>query len=227
MVYAPGDPGVERVVLSDIEIAHRIDGHVWTQAGAPNTDAWWILHTHKDKFGEHEGKPARVEVDGAELTEKNTLALCHATASSWYWNVATKRLYLHVADHGNPGDGGYIIAAYLWRRFGTRAYIFGGRPYLPLVGKNSIPPVGYVTGGYHEGGTKQTFGSLKFLNGEGYFDTDLSDYIYEGKRITSRIGENGAADADFAVFWDGWTGDITWTENEVEVMVEDLMTGVI
>lgn len=227
MVYAPGDPGVERVVLCDIEVAHRIDGHVWTQAGAPNTNAWWIPHTHADKFGEHEGKPARVMVDGAELTEKNTLGLCHATASTWYWNAAAKQLYLHVSGHDDPGGGTYIIVALIWRRFATDFYEFGGRPYLPLVAKESIPPVSYVTGGYHEGGTKQTFGTIRLLNGEAYFDTDLSDYIYEGKRLTARIGEHGAADVDFAVFWDGWTGDIRWTENEVEIMVEDLMTGVI
>jgi len=227
MAYAPGEVNQDSVVLVDIEVAHRIDVDTWTQADAPNTNAWWISHTYCDKFGEHEGKPSRVKANAVELAEKNTPAECHATASSWYWDAAAKRLYVHVADNGDPGDGGYIIAAYLWRRFGTRPYVFGGRPYLPLVGNNSIPSVAYVTGGYHEGGTKQTFGSLKFLNGEKYFDTDLTDYIYEGKRLTPRIGKNGAVDADFAVFWDGWTGDITWSENEVEVTVEDLMTGVI
>lgn len=227
MPYTPGEVNQESVILVDIEVAHRIDEDAWTQADAPNTDAWWIPHTHADKFGEHEGEPARIEANGTELTEVADPAACHAMASSWYFDSTTKRLYVHVADDGDPGDGGYIIAAYLWRRFGSQAYVFGGKPYLPLVGKNSIPPVAYVTGGYQEGGTKQTFGSLKFMNGEKYFDTDLTDYIYEGKRTTARIGKNGAADADFAVFWDGWTGDITWTENEVEITVEDLMTGVI
>jgi hypothetical protein len=226
MVYAPGDPGVERVVLCDIEVAHRIDTpHVWTQDGA--TGAWWILHKHTDKFGEHEGKPSQVKVNGAIFTEA-TLANCRTTASTWHWEPAPDNyLYIHVAGGVNPGNGNFIIAAYLWRRFATEFYEFGGRPYLPLVAKESIPPVSYVTGGYHEGGTKQTFGTIRLLNGEGYFDTDLSDYIYEGKRLIARIGERGAVDADFAVFWDGWTGDIRWTENEVEIMVEDLMTGVI
>ena len=226
MAYAPGSPNQDRVVLAEIEVGHRIDNapHTWTQDGA--TGAWWILHTHTDKFGEHEGEPSRVKVNGVEFT-KTTLGDCEANPSKWYWYAAMNHLYLHVADDGDPGDGGYIIVAYLWRRFGTRPYIFGGRPYLPLVGESSIPPVAYVTGGYHEGGTKQTFGSVKLLNGEGYFDTDLSDYIYEGKRLTTRIGEDGAADADFAVFWDGWTGDITWTENEVEIGVEDLMTAIL
>jgi len=226
MPYAPGSPNQERVILAEIEVGHRIDNapHSWTQDGA--TGAWWISHTHADKFGEHEGKPSRVKVNGVLFSE-DTLANCRTTPSTWYWHVATNALYIHVAGGVDPGGGTFIVVAYLWRRFATRPYVFGGRPYLPLVGENSIPPVAYVTGGYHEGGTKQTFGAIKFLNGEGYFDTDLSDYIYEGKRLKTRIGLNGAADVDFAVFWDGWTGDISWTENEVEIAVEDLMTGVI
>ena len=226
MPYAHGSTNQERVILAEIEVGHRIDNapHSWTQDGA--TGAWGILHTHADKFGEHEGKPSRVKVNGVLFAEE-TLANCRTTPSTWYWHVATSALYIHVAGGVDPGGGTFIIVAYLWRRFATRPYIFGGRPYLPLVSKSSIPPVAYVTGGYHEGGTKQTFGAVKFLNGEGYFDTDLSDYIYEGKRLKTRIGLNGAADVDFAVFWDGWTGDITWTENEVEIAVEDLMTAII
>jgi len=221
MPYTPGSPNQERVVLTDTEIAHRIDTHTWAQDGA--TDAWWISHTHTDKFGEHEGKPSRVRENGVELTEE-TLANCRTTPSTWYWDTATNKLYVHVSGDDDPGGGSYIVLANIWRRFATRPYVFGGRPYLPLVANDSIPPVAYVTGGYHEGGTKQTFGTVKFLNGEGYFDNDLSDYVYEGKRFTSRIGLNGAGDAGFSVFWDGWTSDITWTEREVEIAIEDLMT---
>lgn len=224
MPFAPGNPIAERVILTDTEVAHRIDTHAWTQDGA--TGAWWISHTHTDKFGEHEGEPNRVKVNGVEFTE-DTLANCRTTASTWYWDAAMQYLYVHVAGGIDPGGGAFIIVAYLWRRFGSRPYVFGGRPYLPLVANDSIPAVAYVTGGYHEGGTKQTFGTVKLLNGEGYFDTDLSDYIYEGKRLTARIGDNGAAEANFAVFWDGWTSDIDWSESAVEISVEDLMTAVL
>jgi hypothetical protein len=196
MPYTPGEVNQDSVILVDIEVGHRIDQitlHDWTQ-DVTYTNVWWISHTHTDKFGEHEGKPSRVVVNGVALTWKDTVAECQATPamrSTWTWVPGTNRLYIHVVGDDDPNGGNYIIVAYLWRRFGTRPYVFAGRPYLPLVGKNSIPPVAYVTGGYHEGGTKQTFGSLKFLNGEGYFDTDLTDYIYEGKRLMARIGKNG------------------------------------
>ena len=225
MAYAPGDPNQERVVLVDIEVGHRVDTpHTWTKDG---TNAWYIVHTHTDEFGEHEGKPSRVVVDGVEQTEKLSYADCEFWKSTWYWHAATNRLYLHVWGDNNPGGSTYIVVAYLWRRFATRPYVFGGKPYLPLVGQGAIPEASYVTGSYHEGGTKQTFGAVKLLNGEGYFDTDLSDYIYEGKRLVARVGLNGAADVDFSIFWDGGTGDISWTENDVEISVEDLMTRVL
>ena len=227
MTFAPGNPIAERVILVDIEVGHRIDTHSWLQAGAPNTGAWYIAHTHTDKFGEHEGEPARVRENGVELDPVASIAACHAAAASWYWDPATLLLYVHSTAGGDPGGGASIIVANTWRRFATRPYIFGGRPYIPLVANDSIPPVAYVTGGYHEGGTKQTFGTVKFLNGEEYFDNDLSDYIYEGKRFTSRIGDNGAAEANFAVFWDGWTSDIDWSLSEVSIAVEDLMTAVL
>ena len=68
---------------------------------------------------------------------------------------------------------------------------------------------------------------MKLINGTAYFDTDLSDYVYEGKRLIARIGKDGGGDAGFGVFWDGWTGDIEWTEEQVTISVEDLMTAVL
>lgn len=227
MTYTPGNDNVERVILAEIEVGHRIDTHSWIQEASPYPDAWYISHTHTDKFGEHEGAPSRVTENGTELDEVESIDYCHLTSGSWYWDAENQLLYVHTTGDDDPGSGDYVIVAFIWRRFATKPYIFGSRPYIPLISPGSIPEIAYVTGGYHEGGTKQTFGSISFLNGEGYFDTDLSDYIYEGKRVKVRIGEDGNPDADFAVFWDGWTSDITWTETEVEITIEDLMTAII
>ncbi len=227
MAFAPGDPLANWVILLEIEVGHRIDGDTWVQADSPNTNAWYISHTSVDKFGEHEGEPSRVKENGIEYTEKSSLADCHSTASSWYWDSANKRLYVHASGSDDPGGGSYIILSYIWRRFASKSYRFGGKPYLPFVAKDSIPDVVYATGAYHEGQTKQTFGSVSLLNGTGYFDTDLSDYVYEGKRFIARVGKDGDADEDFQIFWDGWTGDIEWTEEKVTISVEDLMTAVL
>jgi len=229
MAFAPGDPLANWIILLEIEVGHRIDGDAWTQGAAPYTDTYYCSHTNIDKYGEHEGKPSRVKEDGVEYTEEGSLSDCHDNASTWYWDATNKRLYVHTSGGEDPSASGvdYIILSYIWRRFASKVYIYGGKPYLPFIAADSIPAVAYVTGQYHEGQTRQTFGSISLLNGTEYFDTDLSSYIYEGKRLIARVGKDAGGDAGFGVFWDGWTGDIEWTEEKVTISVEDLMTAVL
>lgn len=224
MAFAPGDPLANWIILLEIEVGHRIDGDAWTQADAPNTDAYYCSHSNIDKYGQHEGKPSRVKEDGVEYTEKGGLADCHSTASSWYWDATNKRLYVHTSGGEDPSASGvdYIILSYIWRRFASKVYKYGGKPYLPFLAGDSVSSIGHAVGGYHEGQARQTFGAVDLLNGLAYFDTDLNDYIYEGKKAIARVGKDGAADADFAIFWEGCVGDIEWTEQDVKLEMEDL-----
>jgi len=222
MAFSPGDPLANWVILLEVEVGHRIDTDTWTQADAPNTNAWYISHTAVDKYGEHEGEPSKVKEDGTEYVEKESLADCHGTASTWYWDATNKRLYVHTSGSDSPRQDKYIILSYIWRRFGSKTYIYGGKPYLPFLAADSISAIGSEVGGYHEPQTKQSFGSVKLLNGTEYFDTDLSNYVYEGKKAIARVGKDGAADADFGIFWEGCIGDIEWTERAVTFETEDL-----
>jgi hypothetical protein len=214
------------VVLIEIEKGHRIDGDAWTQ-DAVYTNCWWINHTNVVANVEREGKPSRVEEDGEELTERASLALCDANSSSWYWDTVTKRLYTHTSGSDDPGGGGYIIASFIWVRFGSKPYVFGGKLYLPRVKKDSISDISYSTGGYHEGGTQQTFSAVALINSDGFFDKEFSDYIWEAKKLVGRVGEDGAAEGTFIVFMNQWTGDLEWTDQEVVISVEDLRRCVI
>ena len=222
MAFAPGDPLANWIILLEIEVGHRIDPDTWTQAASPNTNAWYISHTSVDEYGEHEGKPSRVKENGAEYTEEDSLADCHSNASTWWWDSSNKRLYVHASGDDDPGWGDYIILSYIWRRFGSKVYKYGGKPYLPFLAGDSVSSIGHAVGGYHEGQAKQTFGAVKLLNGMAYFDIDLSDYIYEGKKAIARVGKDGAAEADFGIFWEGCVGDIEWTEMAVTLEMEDL-----
>lgn len=226
MTFAPGDPEAKWVILLDIEIGHRIDQDTWTQDGT-YTNCWWISHTNIDAYGEHEGEPSRVKENGVEYAEEDSLADCHSNVSTWWWDSANKRLYVHTSGDDDPGGGDYILMSYIWRRIGSKTYVFGGKPYLPFVAKDSIPAVVFSTKPYHQGQTSQTFGNVSLLNGTGYFDTDLNDYVYEGKRLIARVGKDADSESNFGVFWDGWTGDIEWTEERVTIDVENLMTAVL
>ena len=221
-----GDEKKHPVVLVEIEKGHRIDADSWTQ-DLTYTNCWWISHTNIKAKVDREGEPSRVEENGEEYTERETVELCNNNAGSWYWDSANKRLYVHTTGSDDPGGGDYIILSYIWTRFATTVYEFGGKPYLPYVKENSISDVSYSTSGYHEGGTQQTFSAISLINADGFFDQEFSDYIWEAKKLIGRIGKYGDAEGNFLVFMNQWTGDLEWSDEEVVLSVEDLRTCLI
>ena len=214
------------IVLIAIEKGHRIDFDSWTQDGI-FTNCWWISHTNIKANIEREGKPSRVEENGEEYTERASLELCDENPGSWYWDSANKRLYVHTSGSDDPGGGSYIILSYIWMRFATTVYEFGEKPYLPYIKEDSISEISFSTAGYHEGGTQQTFSVISLINADGFFDEEFSDYIWEAKKLIGRVGEDGAAEEDFVVFMNQWTGDLEWSDEEVVLSVEDLRTCLI
>jgi len=184
---------------------------------------WYITHV--------EGEPSKVEeciratLAISTYTEQANLADCNDNPSSWYWDAANNRLYLHTSGSDDPGTAGkYLIQSYFWDKFCNKQagdITFGDHFYLPYL-DDTIPPIRMETSGYHEGGTRQTFGTISVINADGYFDTRLSDYIYEAKKIRYLVGERGDIYADYIVFWIGWTGNIGWNDEYVTIGIDDL-----
>jgi len=174
-----------------------------------------------------EGKPSKVEEDGVALTERGTLTLCNDNAGSWYWDLANTRLYVHTTGSDDPA--GYIIIAFFWEYLTNAQYvdediIFNGNEYLPYLNDNDIPDVTNETSGYQSGGTRQSFGSVRIINADGRYDTRLTDYIYEAKKIILKAGIKGGNYASYDTYWIGWTGGIKWSEEEIDIDIEDLRT---
>jgi len=206
------------IYLLEIEVGHRIDGDTWIQHGT-YTNCWYITHG--------EGKPSKVEEDGSALTEQSGWVDTNNNPGSWYWGSASSILVVHVADSGDPGDGGQTILSFFWEYFCNKQpesnqVIFNSAWYLPYLNDDEIPPIDFETTGYHEGGTRQSFGSVKLINADGYFDTRLTDYIYEAKKLLWKVGRVGDSYADFAVLWRGWTGSVGWSDEEIEITIEDM-----
>lgn len=224
MTFEPGKPNIDLVTLVEIEIGHRIDLDSWTQN--PGGVSYYIVHSRlSQEWGELEGRPEKVEEDGELLNEKDNLVECENSASSWYWDSSNKRLYIHTKNGDSPSN--HIVLSYIKRRFSTRPYEFGGKAYFPFLKEDSISDVSYQTGFYHEGGTQQSFSSIKLINFNSFFDKDLAYYIYEAKSIVGRIGRVGDSELNFIIFMNQWTGDIIWSDEEVEINIEDLRECVI
>jgi len=244
------DPAWTKIYLLEIELGHRIDGDPWEALGVygsfkyseekygstwetsgvygsfkysekkyGSSGSWYILHT--------EGKPSKVEENGFEYTERASRALCNANASSWYWDSANSRLYVHTSGSDDPGTAEkYIILSYFWERIINMQFkepvVFNGHYYLPYLNDEDVPNITMEIFGYHKGGLSQSFGTIRLINTDGYFDTRLSDYIYEAKKLIWKVGKKGDAYADYATLWIGWTGGNSWSDKEVEIEIEDL-----
>jgi len=195
----------------------------WGGEYSQEGNSWYISHP--------EGEPSKVEqclrstLEITVYTERASLVLCDANPSSWYWDAANNRLYLHTSGSDDPSTvGKYLIQSYFWEYFCNKQagdIIFGGHFYLPYL-DDTIPSITVETSGYHEGGTRQTFGEISIINADGYFDTRLSDYIYEAKKIRYLVGRKGDVYGDYITFWIGWTGNISWSDAYVKIGIDDL-----
>jgi len=219
MSFESGNPNIDVVVLMEIEIGHRIDQDIWITE--PGYNIYYITHSnYSAEWGELEGKPINVEEDGIKLSVAASLDECQSTAGTWFYETLNKRLYIHCSDSGEPSS--HIILAYILRCFGSKPYEFGGRVYLPFLEESSIGDISYSTSLYHEGATKQSFSSIRLINFSGFFDRDLANYVYEAKLIIGRIGKVGDNENNFQVFLTQWTGNIIWSDNLIEISIEDL-----
>lgn len=146
-----------------------------------------------------------------------------------YWNHFSPEddwLLVHTSGSDDPGGGGYIVLSFFWERFINKQFaeplVFESNYYLPYLYDDGISNIVLETSSYYEGGTRQTFGTIRLINTDGYFDERLSDYIYEAKKLIWKVGENGDVYADFVTAWRGWTGDVLWKDEEIEIEIEDM-----
>jgi hypothetical protein len=219
MSFEPGNPNIDIVALIEIEVGHRIDQDSWI--AEPGYNTYYIVHSnYSAEWGELEGEPVNIEEDSTRLSKVTSLNECRLNQGTWFYESSSKYLYIHCSDSGQPS--GHIIVAYILRRFGSKIYEFQGRVYLPFLKEDSIGDINYSTSLYHEGGTKQSFSSIKLINFSGFFDKDLANYIYEAKLIIGRIGRAGDNEENFQIFLVQWTGDIIWSDEYIEISIEDL-----
>jgi len=220
MTFNPALTTQDIIWLVEIEAVRRLEDCAWTIADSPNTDCYYVAHP--------EGKPSRVKellvFSGIIITyaEQVSLADCQATPSSWYWDTVNSRLYIHTSTDADPSTSDpFLINSYFWERIADRVMELDGHPYRPLLDPSSIADLGFEATRFSTGGISQSFGSVRTINEDGYWDTRLADYVYEGKRIVVKFGNDGDAYADYIKLFDGYTGGNKWTDASVEFETED------
>jgi hypothetical protein len=185
---------IKLVILVDISRGIRLDQRSWAQdPGYPNS--YYCSHTNVIGGIEREGEPSSVHEDGDELVEKSSISEVNSTAGSWYYDPSTKRLWIHCSDDGAPSS--HIIISSVWARFSNWPYVYSGRFYLPLLDEKSIGNIDFSTGFYNEGGTRQTFGDVRLLNVDGFFNYDFANYIWHARQLIGRVGKYGDSESNF------------------------------
>jgi hypothetical protein len=224
MTFNPGATTIDLVWLAEIEPARRLEAASWTQADAPNTACFYVAHP--------EGAPTRVRqcivATGARSTCLGpadgiaSLADCQANASSWYYDSATSRLYVHTSTGADPSTSGmFLVNSYFWEKVADRTIDLDGHQYRPLLDPDSIGELSFEATQFSTGGIAQSFGDVRVLNDDHYWDAKLAAYVYEGKRIIIRFGKYGDAYADYIKLFDGYTGGWDWEDGAVTFETED------
>lgn len=231
MTFNPDAITQDLVWLVEIEPAIRWENVAWIAAGSLYPECYYVAHP--------ESEPSRVreclKSTGiiATYAEQGSLADCQTTPSSWYWDGTN--LYVHTSTGDAPdagsgsgngsGTGMFLINSYFWERLSDRPVdLFVDSiwyPYRPLLDPSSIADLSFEATPFSTGGIAQSFGSVRALNEDGYWDTRLVNYIYEGKRIVVRFGKYGDDYGDYIKLFDGYTGGWTWTDGAVVFGTED------
>jgi hypothetical protein len=219
MTFDPSATKQDLVWLAEMEPARRLEGLAWMQAGAPNTSCYYVVHP--------EGKLSRVKeclkstgIIATYTPDVANLAACQAAASSWYWDAANSRLYVHTSTGADPGGGLFLVDSYFWERIADRKIDLDGHQYRPLLDPSSIPDLSFEATQFSTGGIAQSFGQLKVIN-DGYWDSKLAAYVYEGKRVIIKFGKPTDAYAVYIPYFDGYMGGNEWTDGTVVFENED------
>ena len=223
MTFNPDAIAQDLVWLVEIEAALRLEDAVWLSPGSLYPDIYYTSHP--------EGKPSRVRecllssgIIVPYAPDVADLATCQATPSSWYWDGAN--LYIHTSTGDDPASSGmFLINSYFWENISDRPVdLFVDsiwHPYRPLLDPSSIADLSFEATQFSTGGISQSFGSVRALNGDGYWDARLANYVYEGKRIIVRFGKYGDDYSDYIKLFDGYTGGNEWTDGAVVFDTED------
>jgi len=228
MTFNPDAITQDLVWLVEIEPAIRLEGVAWA-VDSLYPDCYYVSHP--------EGEPSRVRecirvyISGGNpvgtivtYTGPVSLADCRSTVKTWHWDGTN--LYIHTSTGDDPSSSGmFLINSYFWERLSDRPVdLFVDsiwHPYRPLLDPSSISELSFEATQFSTGGIAQSFGSVRALNEDGYWDTRLVNYVYEGKRIIVRFGKYGDDYGDYIKLFDGYTGGWTWTDGAVVFDTED------
>lgn len=212
------------VLLFEIRIKKRLDNVTWTLYSA---GTYSLAGELKNLAGVSEYLLSTKAITA--YAPKASIAEVEAAASSYYYDATAKVLYVHTSTGADPGGGLFLVKATAWRYFsngqrsGAKAVYYNGHFYDPRLAEDSIPDVSSSLRTLSEGGIEQTWGTIKILNGNGAYDAELGEWIWQMCLYYLRVGVPGGLYSDYVIISRGRTGNLTWDDDTFQLACESQM----
>jgi hypothetical protein len=175
-----------------------------------------------------------VEENGTALTLKTSIATVEAAAGSWWYDTATRKMYVHASGGDDPVNYSYVgtFWAYFsgWNKAGDIAE-FNSRQYLPLIADGGIPDVSMSIAPIWQGSFSLSSGTIKLINGYrkgwgGYFfDTRAETWLWENRPARILAGAPGATYAQLEIVHTATIQSATWSSRAFELALGDIRAG--
>lgn len=152
----------------------------------------------------------KVKENGISLDQKASKG--EMTQKSWYQDVSAGRLYVWCSDDGNPNAR--MMVAYFEVYFGTEAKIFNAAYYQPRItdGGISLTAAGELIDG----------GQITLLNGDGWFDKRMANWLWRGARATLLMGGDEMTCAEYEKICNLRVQGLSWEDGAVRMSIKGM-----
>ena len=224
---------IDRLIIAELYIAEEINFRTWAlTAGKIYTYETSIIDLN---FSEISTIRAIKENDGA-YTAKTSINDVEATASSYYIDYESKKLYVHTSTGEPPatisdvsGDYKFCILMEFWIGLssGLREDMGGAFPvqgnssavfYRPVI--IGPPELTLAVGEYYSGAMKSDIGELECIPSL-WLVSALQKWIFQGREIVIKTARPGDSYGSFLVISRGYVKNVSKTERGVRLEIED------
>lgn len=142
-------------------------------------------------------------------TERTTVALVEANASSFFFDYFTGILYIHTSGSDDPGKY-FLIGEFKLYLSNKEDIVFSNNYYYPLLREENIPNISQEIKLYYEGNFSISAGTIKIINGlieepevEYLFDRLYSKFIWRNAKAVLKHGEASFSYSDYQKVFTG------------------------
>lgn len=147
-----------------------------------------------------------------------SLAELRTIDSSFYFDSATDRLYVHFTNH-DPPDGFINIRFGQSIGYANKGAYYGDLYYDARV--LSVPAIGRSKDPLFFGKITFDGGTISLINADGEFDTFQADHEIYGSMVRILLGFEDNAYADFKTMYEGYIENLRMNEDIFEIEAND------